>query len=321
MQIQNDFFLKNVLWYKIGGTAKYYAVCENKADILETVEFIKKNSIEKVFVCGAGSNLLFSDDYFDGIVIQISCPNKSSIFIDEGGLVNVFAGVEFDDLIQFSFENNLVGLEWAGGLPGTVGGAIRGNAGAFGGETKDNVVSVDILDYLTDNPSIKTLSKEEMEFAYRESIVKKSKSMIVVSAKFGLQKATGEELEKARGVYNTNIQYRKDRHPLEYPNCGSTFKNIRDKEQIEKVLSIFPDLRENVEKKWYGKVAVGPLIELLGLKGYRVGDAQVSEKHALYIVNLGHAKSADVMQIISDIQQKFQQTFGFGLEVEVEIVR
>ena len=144
--------------------------------------------------------------------------------------------------------------------------------------------------------------------------------MVVISAKFGFKKATDEELNAAKEIYNKNIQTRKDRHPLEYPNCGSVFKNLRDKEQIEKALSIYPDLKKDVETKWYGKIAVASLIEQLGLKGYRIGDSQVSEKHALFIVNLGHAKAKDALQIINTIQEKFQEKFGFRLEIEVEIV-
>lgn len=321
MQLHNDFLIKEFLWYQIGGIVKHLLVCRSKEDVLEAVEFVKKNQIQKIFVFGLGSNVLFTDEYFDGAAICITTPPGQKAFIDEQGLIEVYAGVEFDDLIKFSFENKLIGLEWAGGLPGTVGGAIRGNAGAFGGETKDNIVSVDILDLSEENPTLKTLTKQDLRFAYRESIVKKNKNLIVVSAKFKLEKADNDELSKAREVYETNIQYRKNRHPLEYPNCGSTFKNIREKDQIEKVLFIYPELKERVEKNWYGKVSVGTLIEMLGLKGLRIGDAQVSEKHALYIVNLGHAKAKDVLEIIDTIQKKFQDTFGFGLETEVEIVK
>ena len=322
MQVKNDFSLKDSLWYKIGGTAKYFLTCQSPEDIEEALGFIKKNNIQKVFILGLGSNLVFTDDYFDGAVIQIAQGRKGAteIKLNENGFVESFAGEIFDDVIQFALEHNLVGLEWAGGLPGTVGAAVRGNVGAFGGEIKDNLVTADVLDYSGETPSLKTLSNEDLQFVYRGSIVKTYKKMVVVSARFGLKKGTSEEVEKAREVYNKNIQFRKDRHPLEYPNCGSVFKNLRDKEQIEKVLSIYPDLKENVEKRWYGKVAAASLIEKLGLKGYRIGDAQVSEKHALFIVNLGHAKTKEVLQIISDIQQKFQGKFGFGLEVEVEIV-
>ncbi len=320
MIIRNDFPLSEVLWYKIGGKAKYFISAQNKEAILEAIKFIEKNHVEKIFVCGLGSNLIFTDDYFNGLVVQISSEKNNSPVIGEDGLVEVFAGEILDDLIQFSFANKLVGLEWAGGLPGTVGAGVRGNVGAFGGEIKDSLVEAEVLDYSGERPEIKTLTNEQLQFVYRGSLIKSHKKMIVISAKFKLKKASAEEMELARVTYEKSIQFRRDRHPLEYPNCGSVFKNLRDGEQIKKVLSVYPDLRENVEKKWYGKVAVASLIERLGLKGYRVGDAQVSEKHALFIVNLGHARAKDVLGIIAHIQEKIHKAFGFILEVEVEIV-
>ncbi len=337
MTIENDFPLKDSLWYKIGGTAKYFITCESPEDIKEALEFIQKNNIQKVFILGLGSNLIFTDEYFDGAVICISSkrhpeqsegsqldssvsPQNDSIKMTEDGLVESFTGEVLDDVIKFALDHSLIGLEWAGGLPGTVGAAVRGNVGAFGGEIKDSLTTVDVLDYSGEVPVFKTLNNEELQFVYRGSIVKTHKKMVVVGARFGLKKGTSEEVEKAWEVYNKNKQFRIDRHPLEFANCGSVFKNLRNKEKIEKVLSIYPDLKDNVEKKWYGKVAVASLIEKLGFKGYRIGDAQVSEKHALFIVNLGQAKTKEVLQIISDIQQKFQEKFGFSLEVEVEIV-
>lgn len=344
MQIRNNFPLKETLWYKIGGTAEYLITCRSNEDISEAFEFIEKNKIGKIFIAGLGSNLLFSDENFDGAVIQIASNNSYSssgeqsdesrrladgsrlrsnnnLFIDDEGLVNAFAGVTMEDLAEFSFERSLTGLEWAGGLPGTVGGAVRGNAGAYGGEIKDNLVSAEILDYSGDRPVIKTLTNGQLQFSYRNSFIKQNKKMVVISAKFRLEKTDESGLEKAREVYNKNIQNRKDKHPLEYPNTGSVFINPREKEQIEKILSVYPDLRESVEKKWYGKVAAATLIDRWGLKGHRVGDAQISEKHALFIVNLGNAKAADVLQIINTVKKKFFDTFGFELHVEVEIVK
>ena len=320
MTVQRDFPLSEVLFYKVGGKAKYFLTVESKESILQAIDFIKNNHIEKIFICGLGSNLIFSDDYFDGVVIQIASAKQHSLMINKDGLVESFAGEELDKLITFSFDNHLVGLEWAGGLPGTVGAGVRGNVGAFGGEIKDSLVEADVLDYSNEKPELKTLTNKQLQFIYRGSLVKSHKKMIVVAARFKLREGNAEEVASAKAVYEKNIQNRRDRHPLEYPNCGSVFKNLRDKEQIDKVLSLYPDLRENVEKKWYGKVAVASLIERLGLKGYRVGDAQVSEKHALFIVNLGNAKAKDVLQIINTIQVKFQEKFGFMPEVEAEVV-
>ncbi len=120
--------------------------------------------------------------------------------------------------------------------------------------------------------------------------------------------------------YNNNIEYRRIRHPLEYPNCGSVFKNIAIPEHVEKVLDVFPDLEEKIKRDWHGKVSMGYLIKRLDMSGYRVGNAMVSQKHCNFIVNLGGARSTDVLSIIKVIQEKFLETFDFVPEVEVEIV-
>lgn len=321
MNIHHDFPLSEVLYYKIGGKARFLLECSNSEDILKAFDFLNTHHPQKIFVCGLGTNLIFTDDYFDGAVIRIVDDKNNLISKNKDGLIEVFGGESLGKVIDYSFGQGLTGLEWAGGLPGTVGAGVRGNVGAFGGEMKDNIFSVDVLDYSTNNFTIKTLTKDDLDFVYRGSLIKTNKKMVVLTARFQLHEGGREEIIKAREICEQNINHRKKSHPLEYPNCGSVFKNIKNKEEVEKVLSIYPDLREKVETIWYGKVAVASLIERLGLKGYRIGDAQVSEKHALFIVNLGQAKAKDVLQIIQDIQDKFQETFGFKLEVEVEIVR
>ncbi len=320
MQVDYDFTLSDILWYKIGGKAKYFIDCSTREDILQSVDLLDKNNVGRVFVCGLGSNLIFTDEYFDGAVIRVVNEENNAIFQNNDGHIEAFAGEILDKVIKFSFEKKLTGLEWAGGLPGTVGAGVRGNVGAFGDEIKDSVMSAEVLDYSSNNLLLRTLTHEELQFVYRGSLVKTHKKMIVLSAKFALEETNSEGIAKAREVYERNIKYREDRHPLTYPNCGSVFKNIKKKEEVEMVLTLYPELKEDVEKKWYGKVAAAVLLEKLGFKGYRIGDAKVSEKHALFIVNLGHAKAKDVRQIIKDIQDKFQETLGFSLEVEAEIV-
>jgi UDP-N-acetylmuramate dehydrogenase len=321
MQIREDFPLSEVLWYKIGGRAKYLLICENRKDIMQALSFIAEKKPHRLFICGLGSNLIFSDEYFDGVVIQIVSPKEKEEITVADSFVEAFAGTILDAVIGATFEQNLTGLEWAGGLPGTVGAGVRGNVGAYGGEIKDVLVSADVIDYSGSEPVLKTLTNEDLQFVYRGSLIKIQKKMVVVSAKFGLKKSSPEEVTAAKAVYEKNRQLRREKHPLEYPNCGSVFKNLRKPEDVAKVLEVFPEFKEQVEKKWFGKIAVASLIERLGFKGYRVGGAQVSEKHALFIVNLGHAKASDVLQIIHDIQEKFQKIFGFTLEVEAEIVQ
>lgn len=322
MIVQEHVDLSEVLWYKIGGHAKYLIECKILEDISQAFRFIQENNIHNIFVCGMGSNLIFTDHDFDGAVIRIVKNDQlDGVYFDGDGNVEAFAGELLDRVITFGFEHSLIGLEWAGGLPGTVGAGVRGNVGAYGGEIKDSLVSVDVLDFSNGKPVFHSFKKDQLDFVYRGSLIKNYKRMLVVSAKFDLKRASEAELEAAHDVYKLHIQQRENNHPLEYPNCGSVFKNLRDPQQIEKVLSVFPELKENVEKKWHGKIAVASVIEKLGLKGYRIGDAQVSEKHALFIVNLGHAKAKDVLTIIDTIQNKFQETFGFKLETEVEIVK
>lgn len=322
MQVQDNYPLSSRLGYKIGGKAKYFIEVSSPDDIPTLLEFLEKEHHDDVFVCGLGSNLVFRDEDFDGAVIAIAAPNETKpISVTVDGKLTVFAGDTLDTAIQFAFDNQFVGLEWAGGLPGTVGAGVRGNVGAFGGEIKDSLESVEVISLKEPEKGVHVLKRDDLHFAYRHSLIKEQPGLLVVSVTFGLQHASVDELVQAREVYEKNRQHRAKNHPLEYPNCGSVFKNIRKKDQIEKILSLYPELAENVEKKWHGKVAAASLIERLGFKGYRVGNAQVSEKHALFIINLGGAKARDVRQIINDIQGKFQQTFGFQLEVEVEIVR
>jgi len=158
-----------------------------------------------------------------------------------------------------------------------------------------------------------------MEFSYRMSRVKNER-LIVLSAQFELQEASQEELLKAREVYYENILYRQNKHPLDYPNCGSVFKNISKDDEVISVKKVWPDIEDLIDQKWHGKVSMGYVIERLGLKGFRIGNAQISEKHQNFIVNLGGAKSSDVKEIITTVEKKVQREFGFTPEVEIEIV-
>lgn len=334
MQIIHDADMGTHLWYKLGGKAKYLLIASSRQDVQEALDFITENKIEKIFVCGLGANLIFTDDYFDGAVLQIRTGNNR--LYDEISLsrkvpdahikksdttLTVFGGEILDNLVVYSLQHNLTGLEWAGGLPGTVGAGIRGNVGCFGGEIKDSVVDVEVIDFSEKDFQIKKLTREELNFSYRSSLVKLHSNMIILSATFRLHNGINGELEKAKQTYFGNIMYRKTRHPLDHPNCGSVFKNIVKKDEVAKVLEVWPDAKEKIEKKWYGKVAMGYIIHKLGFAGETVGKAQISEKHGNYILNLGGASAKDVTTLIHKIQEKCQKTFGFTPEVEVEIIK
>ncbi len=319
MQIYRDFDLSQILWYKIGGKAKYLLACSGEQDALDAVSFVKKNNISKIFVVGIGANLLFTDSYFDGVVIQMIDPKGKDITLEKDNLIKSFAGETLDSVIQFGFSHHLTGLEWAGGLPGTVGAAVRGNVGAFSGEIKNSIVQVMAIDKETLKKKI--YFRDELHFAYRHSLIKENKNLLIVSVTLQLKNASPQELEQAKQTYLKNIAYREKNHPHDYPNSGSTFKNISGKENIEKILTVWPDIKEMVDGKWHGKIAMGYVNNRLGFSGFRIGNAEVSTKHANFINNLGGAKASDVKQIISTIQEIFQETFGFTPETEVEIVQ
>lgn len=320
MKTLQDFPISELTNYKIGGKARYVLECENKEDVLQALDFIDKNNILQIFVMGLGTNLLFNDEKFDGVIIKIVRSQNNLISLTSDGYVSSFAGELVDNLIQFAFANDLIGLEWAGGLPGTVGGGVRGNAGAFGGEMKDTFYEAEVLLLHEKGFDIKNYTHKDMEFSYRHSAIKNNKKQILLSCTFILSKTDSKQVAKAKEKYMSCIAYRKEQHPLNYPNCGSVFKNIAKSEDIQKILAKFPDLQEKVDTVWRGKIAMGYMTKLLGFEKYKVGGAMISEKHGNYIVNLGGAKFSDVKKIIEDVQDKFQETFGFTPETEVEIV-
>lgn len=319
MKIQENFPIRDILWYKIGGTVRYLIDVENKGDIKKAYEFLNREKVKRTFFLGLGSNIIFTDNYFEGAVIRF-IPGQNPIRLIKPHIIQADAGAILDDVIQFSFDHSLIGLEWAGGLPGNVGAAIRGNVGAFGGEIKDTVSQAEIFEVINGRPKFKILRRFELKFSYRNSIIKK-KGLGVVSATFRLIRADRATLQRARQAYLNNTEYRKIRHPLEYPNCGSVFKNIVDPDHVKKVLSVFPDLEEKIKRDWHGKVAMGYLIKRLDLSEYRVGNAIISPKHCNFIVNLGGARASDVLSIIKVIQEKFLETFDFIPEIEIEVVR
>jgi UDP-N-acetylmuramate dehydrogenase len=321
MRIQNDFPLSQILWYKIGGHARHLLEVENAEDLQLALDFIEKNNQKNILICGLGSNLIFSGDYFDGtVIIMANAKAQDRDFKKKDEFITVFSGIILDDLIQYMFKNNLTGLEWAGGLPGTVGAGIRGNVGAFSREIQESLVYVEVLERQGARYMPRTLKKDELHFSYRSSLIKENRNMIIVSATFRLIPGDAESLEEGKSTYAKNIAYRREHHPMKYPTCGSVFKNISDLKQVEKVMIAWPDIKEAVETKWHGKVSMGYIINRLGFSGFKIGKMQVSEKHANFIVNLGDGKGRDVIMIIKEIQDKVQGTFGFTPEVEVEIV-
>ena len=322
MVIYQDFPLSEILYYKIGGKAKFVLKIENKKDLLQALEFVRENNIEKILPLGLGSNILVNDKFYDGVVLWFSKGGPPSIKLNGDNLISAFASESLDDLIKFSFDNNLIGLEWAGGLPSTIGGAVRGNVGAFGGEISRSVDRIEVYDVTSDGEFVlKKLKSSGLEFGYRESLVKKNKNWIIGNCFFRLNIANDKSLAIAKEEYSSHIDYRNRNHPMEYPSCGSVFKNITKKGQVQKIIDKWSDIKDLVDNKWYHKASMGYVISRLGFSGFKIGGAKVSEKHANYIVNIDNARFNDVYSIIEKIKEKFSKTFGFPPELEVEIVK
>ena len=320
MRIYKDFPLAKILYYKIGGLAQYLIKVENKEDLVEALDFVKKNKIKRVLPIGLGSNILVNDNFFDGAVLWFTSSSQENIVQKDANLIEVFASVILDDLIQFSFSKNLIGLEWGGGLPSTIGGAVRGNVGAFGGEISSNVYKVQAIEMLNGKSLQKEFGNSDLNFSYRNSLIKQNKKLIILSCTFKLKKANLKMLGIAKKEYLSHIDYRNKNHPMEYPSCGSVFKNITRKEETEKIIGVWGDIRKLVNSKWYNKVSMGYVIARLGFSGFTIGGAKVSEKHGNYIVNFNNAKFDDVFNIIEKIKEKFYSIFAFYPEEEVEIV-
>lgn len=316
MRVFENVPLSQIVYYKIGGAARFVIHCDKRQDIFEAIRFVQQNNIKKTLVLGLGANILLPDTGFDGAVLLLRGVGND-IHVENEGMINVFSGESMDDLIRFSFSKQLVGLEWAGGLPSSVGGAIRGNAGAFGSEIKDTILSVDAIDLGDPELAVKTYTMQEAAFSYRDSYFKQHPNLIIISGTFRLTKGSEDDMVRAQKVYEENIAYRKKNHPVEYPSCGSVFKNITDPEKVSKILVAWPDVQKLSEEKWHNKVSMGYIINRLGFSGRQVGGAQVSPKHTNYIVNVHQAKAEDVRSLIETIQEKFEQTFGIVPEPEV----
>lgn len=294
--------------YKIGGRARYFFEAKSIAVLMGALRIAKEKKL-KVFVLGGGTNLLVHDGGFKGLVVR---PAFMALSV-KGTCIDAGAGVPMRRLVAFAAKNGLSGLEWAGGLPGTVGGAIRGNAGAFGGETKDSILEVRSLGI--QSLQERTCTGAKCCFGYRSSIFKqRGGKEIVTGVVFRLKKDNRRAIQKATAE---KIAYRKARHPLEFPNVGSIFKNV-DVKDFPK--DAFHAVAHVVKRDPFPVVPAAYLISEAGMKGARVGGAEVSTKHPNFIVNKGGAKAADVKKLIARVQRAVKKKFGVLLEPEVQML-
>lgn len=285
--VRYDEPLKSHTTFKIGGNCIALIEPREISDIIEAVKICRKNSI-KFFVIGNGSNLLVPDEGYNGVIIKLK--SEFSKIEVEGDYLIVNSGAKLSEVYTVAYENSLTGFEFASGIPGTIGGAIYMNAGAYGGEMKDIVESVEVLDL--DNFELRELKNEELEFSYRKSIIQR-KNYIVTTIKLKLQKGNKEEIN---AVYEDLRERRNSKQPLNFGSAGSTFKR--------------PE----------GHFA-SKLIEDAGLKGYHINDAWVSEKHSGFVVNKGNASYKEVMELIEYVQKVVFEKFGVKLETEVRILK
>lgn len=289
--LQKNIILAPYSTYKIGGPADYFVIVKNQQELIDAVMTARKQSIP-YFILGTGANILFGDKGFRGLVIK----NEANNFTFNGNRLTVESGATIADLIQETASRNLSGLEHFAGIPSTVGGAIWQNLHFLSPDRTKTLFIEDIVQsakILTEDNQIITVDKDFFEFGYDDSILHR-RNLLVTEVTFILESKPQIEIEdQAR----ENLKWRAEKQPAleQYPSCGSVFKKIED-------------------------VGAGRLIEQVGLKGYRIGNIQSSEKHANFLVNLGGGTAADVRALIDLIQKEVLERTGHKLETEISFI-
>lgn len=282
-QVLRDEPMQKHTTFRVGGPVDYFVMPETIEQVQKVVALCKEEEIP-YYIVGNGSNLLVSDQGYRGVIIQIG-KRFGQIEVKEKQ-ITAQAGALLSAVANRALEAGLAGFEFAAGIPGSLGGACVMNAGAYGGEMKDVLLSVTVL---TPEGEVLTIPREELELGYRTSIIEK-KHYLVLEAVIELQKGDPEEIKV---VMDDLRQRRIDKQPLEYPSAGSTFKR--------------PE----------GYFA-GKLIQDAGLKGFQVGGAQVSEKHAGFVINKNHATASDIYELMRQVSEKVEEESGVRLEPEVK---
>lgn len=277
--------------FRVGGNADVYIIVQNKENLIEVLKIAKEYNLP-ITIVGNGTNLLVKDNGIRGLVINYASSNFEIIDsnkVDEYK-IKVDSGVKNGVLAQFLLKNELTGFEFAAGIPGTIGGAIYMNAGAFGGEIANIVESVTYISLK--DLKIYTLKNEQCEFAYRTSIFEQDEDKIILEAIFNFKKGKKEEIAQKMDEFRNK---RLSSQPLDKPSAGSTFKR-----------------GENF--------ITAKLIDECNLKGYKIGGAQVSEKHAGFIINTGNASAKDIIDLIEYVKTKVYEKFGVEIKPEVRVI-
>ncbi len=271
--------------FKIGGTSDIFVKLRNTEQIEKLLNLCKDKNVP-IKIIGNGSNILVKDNGIRGVVAKI-CTNSYG-FLDEE-TIRVDSGMLNSKVSRILLENSLTGFEFASGIPGTIGGAVKMNAGAYGSQMSDVVIKTKYIDL--EDMQIKEINKEEQKFEYRKSIFSTTKR-VIIDTTLKLEKADKEQIQEK---INQNNESRRTKQPIDKPSAGSTFKRGED-------------------------FITAQLIDKCGLKGYTVGGAQVSTKHAGFVVNAGNATASDVIELMEIIKKKVQEKFNKNIDLEIEII-
>ncbi|MFZ2189241.1 MAG: UDP-N-acetylmuramate dehydrogenase [Candidatus Magasanikiibacteriota bacterium] len=289
--------------FKIGGKANFFITIENTDNLGKLLTFVNEQGLS-YFILGGGSNLLWNDDQFEGVVIKVG--NKKLTVT--GNMIEADAGVLLSQVVNLAAQNSLTGFEWAVGIPGTIGGAVRGNAGAMGVDISADKCLAKVQ--VWQNGEVVEYNRSECNFVYRGSMFKDDPNILVLRAYFRLDVGDQAEIMKSMQGY---LAQRTGRYP-KFPSAGSFFQNVpidKWKKDLKDLPAIF------VERK---KIPVGWLVEQLELKGLTVGGAKVSDEHGNFIINFDNALQSDVLTLVELVKEKVYNKFGIELESEVEIV-
>lgn len=286
-RVEENASLKNLNTYHIAGKAKYLVSPNSINDLIQIIKIIKENDLQ-YFVLGNGSNIVLNDREYNGVIIRLNQLNGIEIH-PQLNMAYAEAGAMLPKLVQEAVNNSLMGLEFAAGIPGTIGGSIYGNAGAYNSCILDYVTSVTVLD---EDLNVKVIEHENITYSYRTSMFKEEKKYIILAAKFFLKEG---DQSNSLNIIEDRRQRRIASQPLEYPSAGSVFRN--------------PE----------GDFA-GRLIESCDLKGYRIGGAEVSSKHANFIINVNNATGKDIYTLIKHVHDTVLEKTNVDLHIEQEFI-
>ncbi len=309
--IKDNIPLAPYTLYKIGGNASFFVEVSNEEDLREALELSASKGVN-FFILGAGSNILVNDKGFYGLVIKI---NMREIHLAEGGKLAAEGGVSMAQAVLASAKAGLTGFEWAIGVPGTIGGSVRGNAGCFGYEIKDVVESVHVLDFRKSD--FLELTNSECQFGYRDSIFKRNPEWVILSAVLKLQQGEPEKIQENIKRITAERAAKQD---IGTKSCGCIFKNISwSRKGVDRniLLRLFPELLIFKNSSY---IPASFLIDQAGLKGKRVGRVFISPKHANYFVNDGGATAEEVVMLISIVKDTVKRKFGLLLGEEIQYV-